>query len=83
MNSIETDQTKSDRRKFLGSLAAGAGLLAALSALHLGHVRNFVVSPRTGGLGRAARRCRVLCEEATRAIDGVSARVVCHQPGGM
>ena len=32
MKSIETDQTKSDRRKFLGSLAAGAGLLAALSA---------------------------------------------------
>jgi NAD(P)-dependent dehydrogenase (short-subunit alcohol dehydrogenase family) len=32
MNSIESDQTKSDRRKFLGSLAAGAGLLAALSA---------------------------------------------------
>jgi peptidoglycan/LPS O-acetylase OafA/YrhL len=28
-------------------------LLAVLSALHLGHVRNFVVSPRTGGLGRA------------------------------
>ena len=28
-------------------------LLAVLSVLHLGHVRNFVVSPKTGGLGRA------------------------------
>jgi peptidoglycan/LPS O-acetylase OafA/YrhL len=28
-------------------------LLVVLSALHLGHVKNFVVSPKTGGLGRA------------------------------
>ncbi|HEY6447468.1 MAG TPA: acyltransferase [Acidobacteriaceae bacterium] len=30
-----------------------AGLLAVLSALHLAHVRHFVVRPETGGLGRA------------------------------
>jgi peptidoglycan/LPS O-acetylase OafA/YrhL len=29
------------------------GLLAVLSALHLAHARHFVVSPQTGGLGRA------------------------------
>ena len=29
------------------------GLLAVLSALHLAHVRHFVVRPETGGLGRA------------------------------
>jgi peptidoglycan/LPS O-acetylase OafA/YrhL len=28
-------------------------LLAVLSGLHLAHVRNFVVAPKTGGLGRA------------------------------
>ncbi|HEY6374029.1 MAG TPA: acyltransferase [Edaphobacter sp.] len=28
-------------------------LLAVLSALHLAHVKNFIVSPKTGGLGRA------------------------------
>ena len=28
-------------------------LLAILSALHLAHVKNFIVSPKTGGLGRA------------------------------
>jgi peptidoglycan/LPS O-acetylase OafA/YrhL len=28
-------------------------LLAILSALHLAHIKNFVVSPKTGGLGRA------------------------------
>lgn len=28
-------------------------LLAVLSVLHLAHVKNFVVSPKTGGLGRA------------------------------
>src|ERR1700733_15079587 len=50
MNPIETDQTKSDRRKFLGSLAAGAGLLAALSA-SAAAIAQQAGGPPAGGAG--------------------------------
>jgi hypothetical protein len=51
MNSTETDQKKSDRRKFLGSLAAGAGLLAALSASSAAIAQQAGGPPPPGGPG--------------------------------